>query len=618
MIKRVEKYTHEPKHMGVKSWLFSKLLRRTRRSYNDGKFQTSLRRSLIYGKLFRNNISFLDLSARSALRLSKYELAAKKYRTADKYGLHLRDHNINHFNAEIRAGFIEEAYSVMSSGDGENFDSQMFEILKSLKKLNENERVETIQNIGSIHKITKEIAELLPWKPKKIEVRKDSDQSYYMLTNELLEVDRYRREISRIKQSGAFRLMSHITESVRSPRKFIFLPFSFIKLALGIINQRTGKTNNSMPSQFPIGNLGVNRNCIVFFPTNGVGFGHFTRLLSLAKKIREKDKDIEIIFFTTMPTLHILAEEGFPAYHISGRYRYNDMPPNIWNSLCEEMLNMIFSLHRPKAFVFDGSYPYRGMLNAIKSRQTDMLKIWLRRGAIKENSKSIPVDSINHFHAIVRPGDSVDTDFGSELDHGTAVIQCNPIMLTESDKMAPKGDLRKRLGIPLDSTLCYIQLGAGNINDIDSELSWTIKAIEKYPEIYIVIGESMLGERLSSEYKRVRILRDYPNSRYFSDFDFAILAGGYNSFHEAIEASLPTICYPNMKTGRDDQLARAMVAEEAGCMVVLKNRTESKIQIAIERISEPEVRDMMKANFSILHRTNGSEQVADWILEQIN
>ena len=167
MIKRVEKYIHEPKHMGVKSWLFSKLLRRTRRSYNDGKFQTSLRRSLIYGKLFRNNISFLDLSARSALRLSKYELAAKKYRTADKYGLHLRDHNINHFNAEIRAGFIEEAYSIMASGDGENFDSQMSEILKSLKKLNENERVETIQNIGSIHKIPKEIAELLPWKPKK-------------------------------------------------------------------------------------------------------------------------------------------------------------------------------------------------------------------------------------------------------------------------------------------------------------------------------------------------------------------------------------------------------------------------------------------------------------------
>ena len=604
--------------MGENSWLFSKLLRWSRSAYNDGKYSSSLRRSVYSSIVFRNNISFLDISARSALRLSKYELAVKKYRTATKHGLSLRDHDINHFNAELRSGNIEEAYSIMENGSGENYDIQLNDIIRSLKRLNENERVELIQSIGSSNKIPKEIAVLLPWKPKKIEVRKDSDESYYLLSNELLEVDRYRREISRIKQSGAYRLMNLITRSVRSPKKLILLPFTFTKLSFQIVNQRRGKTENSTQNQFPIGHGSGSRNCIVFFPTNGVGFGHFTRLLSLAKKIREKDKEIEIIFFTTMPTLHILAEEGFPAYHISGRYRYNDMPPNIWNSLCEEMLNMVFSLHRPKAFVFDGSYPYRGMLNAIKSHQTNMLKVWLRRGSIKAKSKSIPVDSVNHFHAIVRPGDSVKTNFEEELDHGTAVIQCNPIMLTDFDKMASKGDLRNRLGIPLDSTLCYIQLGAGNINDIDSELSWTIKAIQKHPDIYIVIGESMLGERISSEYKRVRILRDYPNSRYFSDFDFAILAGGYNSYHEAIEASIPTICYPNMNTGRDDQLARAMVAEEAGCMVVLRNRTENKIQIAIDRLAEKEVRDMMESNFSILHRANGSNQVADWILEQIN
>ena len=604
--------------MGSSSWLFSKLIHWARKSYNDGNYKSSLRRSLIASLIFKNNISFLDISARSALRLSKYKLAAKKYRLASNYGLSMRDHNINHFNAELKSGNVEKAYSIMSKGTGENYDSQLDEILRILKRFNENERVKIIQSIAVSHKIPEVIVELLPWKPKKIEVRKDSDESYYMLSNELLEVDRYRREISRIKQSGAYQILDHVADSMRSPRKIILLPISFIKLVLKLVNQRKGKMDNSIQNQFPIGNGVESRNCILFFPTNGVGFGHFTRLLALAKKIREKDKNIEIIFFTTMPTLHILAEEGFPAYHVSGRYRYNEMPPKIWNSLCEEMLNMILSLHRPKAFVFDGSYPYRGMLNALQSHQTNMLKVWLRRGAIKANSKSIPVDSINHFHAIIRPGDSVESDFVSELDHGTAVIQCNPIMLTDSDNMATKGELRNRLGIPLDSTLCYIQLGAGNINDINSELSWTIKALEKHPEIYIVIGESMLGDRISSEYKRVRILRDYPNSRYFSDFDFAILAGGYNSYHEAIEASIPTICYPNMSTGRDDQLARAMVAENAGCMVVLRNRTENKIQIAIDRISEVDVREMMKSNFSILHRTNGSNQVADWILKQLN
>ena len=41
-------------------------------------------------------------------------------------------------------------------------------------------------------------------------------------------------------------------------------------------------------------------------------------------------------------------------------------------------------------------------------------------------------------------------------------------------------------------------------------------------------------------------------------------------FHEAVEARLPTIFFPNMKTGRDDQLARAVAAAELGAMVVLK------------------------------------------------
>ena len=105
-------------------------------------------------------------------------------------------------------------------------------------------------------------------------------------------------------------------------------------------------------------------------------------------------------------------------------------------------------------------------------------------------------------------------------------------------------------GIPAESLLCYVQLGAGKINDIDSEIRLTLDAISTHPELYAVVGESMLGERIASEYRKVRILRDFPNSRYFADFDFAIMAGGYNSFHEAIQASLPTICFCTFKIRR--------------------------------------------------------------------
>jgi UDP-N-acetylglucosamine:LPS N-acetylglucosamine transferase len=94
------------------------------------------------------------------------------------------------------------------------------------------------------------------------------------------------------------------------------------------------------------------------------------------------------------------------------------------------------------------------------------------------------------------------------------------------------------------------------------------------------------------------------------------MAGGYNSFHEAVQACLPTICLPNLKTGRDDQLARAKVAEEAGCMIVITDKKRHIIHAAIDRLIDSEVREIMRNNYQLLQRENGSEQVSSWILDQ--
>ena len=100
----------------------------------------------------------------------------------------------------------------------------------------------------------------------------------------------------------------------------------------------------------------IRRNSIVFFPTNGVGFGHFTRTLAIARRLKKIDSSLEIVFVTTMPTLHPLSDEGFLTYHLPPRYRYEGMEPRVWNSLIEELMGTVFALHRPRMFVFDGSF----------------------------------------------------------------------------------------------------------------------------------------------------------------------------------------------------------------------------------------------------------------------
>ena len=425
------------------------------------------------------------------------------------------------------------------------------------------------------------------------------------------------RELRSIKQSPAFIIGKHLTNSYSSIWKILFLPISLPILAYRIVSGKETPVSDfenqfSSNKQFDA----PSRHSIVFFPTNGVGFGHFTRTLAVARKMKRLDSNLEIVFVTTMPTLHPLSDEGFLTYHLPPRYKYDGMEPRLWNSLIGELLETVFSLHRPKMFVFDGAFPYRGVLNSIKDHN-HISKIWLRRGMFRTDSKPIPADSINHFDAIIRPGDSAPNETVTEVEHNVPLVRCNPITIFDEDEFAPKGELRSRLGIPDLALVCYLQLGAGKINDISDEVRLTLDSLSKHSQVITVVGESILGERISYNSRNVRVLRDYPNSMFFHDFDFAIMAAGYNSYHEAIQSSLPTICYPNLKTGMDDQLSRARVAQEAGGMIVVKNRTKSSIQSAVNRIVDSSVREKMRTNIGLLKRPNGALQLSEWLLGKI-
>jgi hypothetical protein len=553
------------------------------------------------------------------LRLKRYELASSLYRKASSRGWKLRDMQINHFEAELKSGNLIEAFKLASALNSlEPVRKPFLSIAREIRRKKPEERFELIRSMNLHDNIPEEFVDLVSKKLDKVPEKRTSDQKYTLLDDSDIDIEKFRRELYRVRTSPSFAIGDHMIRSYRKPWLIPLLPISLPLLGLKLLRERRDHYSPlpNLPST-PLNQLSSGRRSIVMFPTNGVGFGHFTRLLSLARKLKKADPKLEIVFFTTMPTLHILEDEGFPAYHFPGRYKFHEMEPREWNSIAEEMLSMIFTLHNPSAFIFDGAYPYRGMLNALRGPNSNMLKIWLRRGAFKSGTKGVPEDSFSYFDAIIRPGDSMEIS-EEEREMEIPTIRCNPITMFDSEELYPRGTLRSRMGIPNEATLAYVQLGAGKINNINSELKITLEALDKFEHVFTVHAESILGERHSFDFPRLRTLRDYPNSIFFNDFDMSIMAAGYNSFHEVIQSGLPTLCYPNMNTGRDDQLARASVAADAGCMIVLEKRTRRMINASIERLVQTEVQDEMRKNCEVLQRTNGAIQAAEWILEKIS
>ena len=204
----------------------------------------------------------------------------------------------------------------------------------------------------------------------------------------------------------------------------------------------------------------------------------------------------------------------------------------------------------------------------------------MRRGMFRKGVK-IPVDSIQHFDSIIRPGDAI-SESTEEIDHGLEVLTSSPIVLLDRSDLLSREQARYRLGIPLDCRAVYVQLGAGQINDISSEIRMTLDALLKYDNLHVILGESMIGDRIDIEMPNLHIIRDYPNAQYFNGFDAVIQAGGYNSFHETRAFGLPALFYPNMETGMDNQLARCRIAENEGWGYVVKERTQKSIQEGIE------------------------------------
>ena len=104
----------------------------------------------------------------------------------------------------------------------------------------------------------------------------------------------------------------------------------------------------------------------------------------------------------------------------------------------------------------------------------------------------------------------------------------------------------------------------------------------------------------------VRVVQTFPIMRSRNCFDFAVIAGGYNSVHECILLRLPSVIIPNFQTSRDDQPGRAKKACETGGAINIERVTRESVAAALDDICDGDNRAEMAQRLVVRRTEDGA------------
>lgn len=352
---------------------------------------------------------------------------------------------------------------------------------------------------------------------------------------------------------------------------------------------------------------------VLFVSSNGVGMGHLTRLLAIARRCSDR---IEPVFLSMSQAAAVVEEFGY-LVEFTAHHTYLDLDVERWNTALRAQLNEAIDFYDARTVVFDGNTPYRGLVDARLDRPMVPF-VWCRRGMWRPGAGRTSLERERFFDAVIEP-----REIAQRYDRGLTgysrrrTFSVEPILLHEPYELLSRDAARAELGLDRDRPALLVQLGSGNNYNYREMMRLACDYALEH-NLQLVVAEWLIAETERPTLPPdVLHLRRFPLSRYFNAFDGAISAVGYNSFHELIAYALPAIFIPNEHPTMDDQLMRAQFAQRQGMGLCVRTCEPYRLRDAIARILDPEQRESMIRRCRAAAFGNGAAAAARLIEETV-
>ncbi len=368
-----------------------------------------------------------------------------------------------------------------------------------------------------------------------------------------------------------------------------------------------------MTTDAPIRSL---RDDALFVSANGIGQGHLTRQLAVARRLQ---KGVTAAFLTMSYSASIVRDLGFAA-HFLPHHHLTGEEPAVWNARLAEEIELLLDARASRTLVYDVNFVFDGVIEVLRRRQ-DLRSVWIRRAMWPQHHAAYLGAGV-HFSTIIEPGEFAESyDAGPTVLARERVTMVPPVLLLDPGERMGREEARIALGLPQEATVVLLDIARASSPAL-SERHRQIDALLSARGVHAVELNSALAaaaERTSHRPGHSRLTL-YPAWRFSKAFDAMIVRASYNTFHENIAGAMPTLFVPDEAVDMDRQVDRARFAADNDLALFCRlDAPEDEMRAAVGTLLKADARARLtRACEDFLAARggwrNGADDIADMIM----
>jgi len=352
---------------------------------------------------------------------------------------------------------------------------------------------------------------------------------------------------------------------------------------------------------------------ILFYAVDGLGLGHVTRLLGIARQVREQRPGAQCLFLTASEAGEVIYKEGFPAFKVPSRTARATaaLHPSRYARTVQSVTWSLVSAFDPHILVVD-TFPAGSVQELLPLLRWAITKVFVFRAQRPEYANDPYLQStLRLYQQVLVP--HLEGEVDVPVPDGVPAVWTGPILLREREEALGRAEARRRLRLPDDARPAVLVCFGGGGDAEGRRLAARCAALQvRLPAIRLALAPGPLWPE-TIELPDLQIVRHYPLGECLAAFDAAISAAGYNTVNELLHHGLPAVLLPVAK-GVDDQQARAARVVAAGAGLALRDPDDDALVAALMTALQPVTRASMAARGRALAPGGGAAKAAAAIL----